>query len=152
MQFQVPQYIEVEDKIVGPLSLKQFTYIAGAGGISYMIFRKLGLLFGLPFIAPVAIFALMLAFYPREKFGKPFVEIVQSWFKFMIHTRLYTWKKVPPKIPAGRQRVANDQQARSFSMPIPTVSEGKLKNLSWNVDVKGEEKEVESEKTGNKII
>ncbi|TSC61742.1 MAG: SsrA-binding protein, partial [Parcubacteria group bacterium Athens0416_74] len=32
MQFQVPQFIEVEDKIVGPLTFKQFVFIAGGLG------------------------------------------------------------------------------------------------------------------------
>ena len=31
MQFQVPQFIETEDKIVGPFTLRQFIYVAGAG-------------------------------------------------------------------------------------------------------------------------
>ena len=31
MQFQVPQFIETEDKIVGPFTLRQFMYVAGAG-------------------------------------------------------------------------------------------------------------------------
>ncbi|OGZ03027.1 MAG: hypothetical protein A2430_01665 [Candidatus Liptonbacteria bacterium RIFOXYC1_FULL_36_8] len=30
MVFQVPQFIDIEDKIVGPLTLKQFAWIAGA--------------------------------------------------------------------------------------------------------------------------
>ena len=34
MQFQVPQFIETEDKVVGPLTLRQFMYIAGAGAAS----------------------------------------------------------------------------------------------------------------------
>ncbi|TSC80302.1 MAG: hypothetical protein G01um101429_152 [Parcubacteria group bacterium Gr01-1014_29] len=31
-QFQVPQFIEVEDKIFGPLTTKQFFYLLGGGG------------------------------------------------------------------------------------------------------------------------
>ena len=38
MQFQVPQFIDVENKIIGPLSLRQFLYLAGAGLISFMLF------------------------------------------------------------------------------------------------------------------
>ena len=68
----------MEDKLVGPLSLKQFVYLAGAGGISYVLFRKLPLFVALPFIAIIVGFTLALAFYPREKFGKPFIEIIQS--------------------------------------------------------------------------
>ena len=38
MQFQVPQFTEAEDKIVGPLTLRQFIYIAAAGGVSVMLY------------------------------------------------------------------------------------------------------------------
>ena len=37
MQFKVPQFIDMEDKIVGPLTLKQFAYILGAGGFSFLL-------------------------------------------------------------------------------------------------------------------
>lgn len=138
MQFQVPQYIEVEDKLVGPLSLKQFVYLAGAGGISYILFRKLPLLVALPFIAIIVGFALALAFYPREKFGKPFIEIIQSGARYLLRTRLYTWKKIPQKMVPGK---TPEQRSTNFSIPIPTVTEGKLKDLSWNVDVAGDKEE-----------
>lgn len=138
MQFQVPQYIEVEDKLVGPLSLKQFVYLAGAAGVAYILFRKLPLLIALPLIAILVGFALALAFYPREKFGKPFIEIIQSAMRYFLHTRLYTWKKLPPKI---NPREAPGGRGAGFSIPIPTVSEGKLKNLSWNVDIAGDKEE-----------
>ena len=34
MMFSVPQFIDVEDKIIGPLTLKQFIYLAGGAGLS----------------------------------------------------------------------------------------------------------------------
>lgn len=37
MQFQVPQFIEVEDKIFGPLTFKQFVYIAGGVALMYLL-------------------------------------------------------------------------------------------------------------------
>ncbi|GAH87221.1 unnamed protein product, partial [marine sediment metagenome] len=30
MQFQVPQYIDIEDKVIGPFTIKQFLYIVVA--------------------------------------------------------------------------------------------------------------------------
>lgn len=139
----------MEDKLVGPLTLKQFVYLAGAGGVSYILFRKLPFLVALPFIAIIVGSALALAFYPREKFGKPFIEILQSGSRYLLRTRLYTWKKVAPKVTDNRQQTTDNQQTRNFSMPIPTVTEGKLKNLSWNVDVRGKEDGVEEkDKTG----
>ena len=35
MQFQVPQFLDVEDKIVGPFTIKQFIYLAGGVGMGY---------------------------------------------------------------------------------------------------------------------
>lgn len=145
MQFQIPQYIEVEDKIIGPLSLKQFVYLAGAGGIAYVLFRKLPFLIALPLIAVVVGFSLALAFYPKEKFGKPFVDIVQSALRYRLRARLYTWKKIPPKVVPKRDPGMQDESPSAPFVPIPTISQGKLKDLSWNVDVAGEKKESERE-------
>lgn len=38
MQFQVPQFIDVEDRIFGPLTLRQFLFLAGAGAVSFFCF------------------------------------------------------------------------------------------------------------------
>lgn len=150
MQFQIPQYIEVEDKIIGPLSLKQFVYLAGAGGIAYVLFRKFPFLIALPLIAVVVGFALALAFYPKEKFGKPFVDIVQSALRYRLRTRLYTWKKIPPKVIPNRDPGMHDGGPSAPFIPIPTISQGKLKDLSWNVDVVGEKNEVEEKDNAGK--
>ena len=38
MRFQVPQFIEVEDKIFGPLTFKQFVYVTGGVGLAVILF------------------------------------------------------------------------------------------------------------------
>ncbi len=38
MQYPVPQFTDVEDKIIGPLSLKQFLILFGAGVIMFLVF------------------------------------------------------------------------------------------------------------------
>ncbi|EKD63078.1 MAG: hypothetical protein ACD_51C00351G0004 [uncultured bacterium] len=38
MQFKVPQNVQMEDKIVGPLTLKQLIICAVGGGIAYFIY------------------------------------------------------------------------------------------------------------------
>ena len=44
MRFQVPQFIEVEDKIFGPLTLKQFIYVFGGGGLCFVFYTFLPLI------------------------------------------------------------------------------------------------------------
>ncbi|NCT02072.1 PrgI family protein, partial [Candidatus Parcubacteria bacterium] len=38
MRFEVPQFIEVEDKIFGPLTWRQFLYLSGGLGMAVVIF------------------------------------------------------------------------------------------------------------------
>ena len=44
MQFQVPQFLDVEDKIIGPFTIKQFLYLAGGVGLGYLCIRFVPLL------------------------------------------------------------------------------------------------------------
>jgi hypothetical protein len=70
MRFEVPQFIEIEDKIFGPFTWKQFVYLAGGIGLSAVIF------FAAPFIVfvligvPLGGLAILLAFYPVN--NRPF--------------------------------------------------------------------------------
>ncbi|MFM2424198.1 MAG: hypothetical protein RLZZ70_589, partial [Candidatus Parcubacteria bacterium] len=38
MQFEVPQFIEIEDKIFGPLTWKQFLYVGGGLSMTAVLF------------------------------------------------------------------------------------------------------------------
>ena len=38
MKFQVPQFIETEEKIIGPFTLKQFVFVAIGGAILFLLF------------------------------------------------------------------------------------------------------------------
>src|SRR5580693_1602748 len=89
MQFQVPQFIEVEDKIFGPLTFKQFIYILGGIGAAYLAWRLLPLFIAGPVILAVAGAAASLAFL--EYNGRPFILSVENAFYFLIHPKLYLW-------------------------------------------------------------
>src|SRR3989338_10168581 len=90
MQFQVPQFLDVEDKIIGPFTIKQFLYLAGGLGMGYLAFRFIpwiGIILGLAFAA----FGATLAFYKFN--NKPFIFILESAFSYIKSTRFYVWKK-----------------------------------------------------------
>ena len=90
MEYQVPQFIGVEDKIIGPLTLKQFIYLAGGAGLCVVFFSYLNIVIALLLSAPVAAFVAALAFYKIN--GKPFIEIVEAGFNYYIHAKLFLWK------------------------------------------------------------
>jgi len=95
MQFKVPQFIDIEDKLFGPFTFKQFAYMAGGAGIIFTIYKLIPLLIGIFFIIPVAIFSILLTFYKIN--GKPFAHYLQAGMQYFLSSRLYIWKQYPEK-------------------------------------------------------
>jgi hypothetical protein len=130
MQFQVPQFIEVEDKIFGPLTFKQFLFIAGGAGASYLFWRALPLFFATPLIILVGGFALALAFAQYN--GRPFLLALETGFYYMLHSKLYLWSnEAHAKVPV--KQVAT---AEAHEIYIPNLSDSKLHDLAWSLDIK----------------
>ncbi len=132
MQFQVPQFIEIEDKIFGPLTLKQFLYLAGGTGACVALFIYIPYkILSVIMIIPIAGFTLALAFYKVN--NKPFIDMVQSAFYYFLGDKLYLWRKEEKKpISQFSDQV---EQAKSL-ISVPKMSESKLKDLTWSLDVK----------------
>ena len=96
MQFQVPQFIEIEDKIFGPLTIKQFIYLAGGVGASIVLWLYIPYkIISVILILPVVALALALAFYKTN--GKSFLDILEAAFYYYIGSKLYIWRKEPKK-------------------------------------------------------
>src|SRR3989338_10470288 len=106
MQFQVPQFIEVEDKIFGPLTFKQFVYVAGGAGAAYLLWRILPVYLSLPLIAGVGGLAAALAFYQFN--GRPFILALENAAYFFLRTKLYLWNNAARK-PVLRAAAVNSK-------------------------------------------
>jgi hypothetical protein len=96
MQFQVPQFIESEDKIVGPLSLRQFAYVAAGGAVSaFLYFFVQTWLWA---FASLIIFAITIALAFVKIEGRPFVSVMISAFHFYWKPQTYVWQPEHPTI------------------------------------------------------
>ena len=129
MKFQVPQYIDVEDKIFGPLTVKQFIYLAGSAGIIFILYTFLPLWLAIVFAAPIVAFGIALAFYKVH--NRPFIHVVESAITYILASRLYIWKKREGTI---KKRVAEGVQENT-DMFVPKLSDSKLKDLAWSLDI-----------------
>lgn len=93
MQFQVPQYIEVEDKIVGPLTITQFLYLASA-----FLFVFISYFFLTPWLwitAAVIAGSSATAFAFVKYNGRPLMAIAFAGFRYLWQPRAYAWQKDP---------------------------------------------------------
>jgi len=93
MQFQIPQFIEIEDRIVGPLTLKQFLYLAGAGAFSFVLFFFLQP--WLWFLLTLFFAALGIAAAFGKYNGQPLPRVGLMAFMYFWRPRVYTWQRLP---------------------------------------------------------
>ncbi len=130
MRFLVPQFIEVEDQVIGPLTLKQGIYILGGVGLSVALFVRFGFLVALLFGAPVLGIAFMLAFVKIH--GRPFSHTLSSAFFFATKNKLYLWKKTPKKMELEKKK---EEEKETTANPTPVeMTQSKLKKLAWTLD------------------
>jgi hypothetical protein len=131
MKFQVPQFVEVEDKLFWHLTLKQFIYVAGGVGLSVIIYLTLPFFLAVLIMTPIMAFALALAFYKYN--DRPFINLVEAATKYIFNSKLYIWRKVAePIVPVAKAEPVEDTGA-TF---IPKLSDSKLKELTWSLDTK----------------
>ena len=89
-RYQVPQFLEVEDKIFGPFTFKQFLYMGGGIGIGFLIWTTLPKTAALFIGTPVVLFFLALAFWKVN--DRPFIFLVESMIQYLFSKKLYLWK------------------------------------------------------------
>lgn len=132
MQFQVPQFLDVEDKIIGPFTLKQFLYLTGGIGMGYLSLRFIpwiGLLFALGFVGLGG----ALAFYKVN--GKPFIFIIESGFNYIRSSRLYIWYR-REKADQVTLNLTGFTPKTPHNTGMPIAGAGsKLNELTWGMDI-----------------
>jgi hypothetical protein len=132
MQFQVPQFIEVEDKIFGPLTFKQFIYLIGGAGACYLAWRLFPIYISIPVIIAVAGLAVSLAFIQMN--GRPFILSLESGFYYLLHSKLYLWNNSQkPLVARGNTKVATAGKNGPY---IPKLTDSRLHELAWSLDIK----------------
>jgi len=98
MQFTVPKFIEMETKIVGPFTFKQFIFVGIAGAILFILYFSIPFIFFLFAALIVMPIAMALAFLRIG--GQPLPTILKNFFTFSTSPKLYLFRKgvLPPKL------------------------------------------------------
>lgn len=91
MRFDVPQFIDVEDKIIGPLTLKQFLFLLAGGIVLALSWFYLPFFLFIIIGLPILVLVLALAFYKVN--GRPLITYLLSMLKYHTKPRIYLWRK-----------------------------------------------------------
>ncbi|MBI2482494.1 MAG: PrgI family protein [Candidatus Vogelbacteria bacterium] len=128
MNFQVPQFIEVEDQVFGPLTFKQFIYLTGGGGLAFLVYT-LPLPFAIKIIPMLAVAGLGLALAFFKYNNQPFIAILEAGLYFALARKNYIWKKEAPKT------ITSQITTKPLAPTIPKLSKSKLHDLAWSLDI-----------------
>lgn len=128
MQFKVPQNIDMEDKIIGPLTLTQFFYLLFGGLIIYILFSNLalngyGFLFWILAI-PIGLFSFALAFIKVQ--DRPFPSFIAAGIKFLLQPRQRVWQRYePPKelVATPKKKIVQDPEPAKKQLDSVRVHE-----------------------------
>lgn len=136
MQFVVPQFIEVESKVIGPVSVRQFIILLATAGVMWVIWS----LFTFWIAAVVDVFVLavggIFAFVKIN--SQPFHIFALAFIQTLKSPNLKVWQKE-----LEVHKVIKEKKEKKEE-PIPEkspVSQSRLAELSLTVDTGGFYKE-----------
>jgi hypothetical protein len=135
MQFKVPQFLDIEDKIFGPFTFREFVYLAGGGGLCFVLFKLLGFLLGFIPMLAVAGLALALTFYKPN--NKPFINMLEAGFNYFLQDKLYIWRKSQSKKENPKEKAfeLEESEKRALLVNSRRLTGTKLRDLAWSLDV-----------------
>lgn len=129
MRYELPQFINIEDKIFGPFTFKQFVYLAGGGGGSYVIWRLLPPIIAIIIILPIIALALALAFYKVN--GRPFIDVLQASVTHAFRSKFYLWQQ---KNRTGELPKTPEIKNLNQQITAP-IGDSRLRKIAWNLDI-----------------
>lgn len=133
MDFQVPQFIERQPRIIWKITFKQFLFLCLVGGFLAFLHLKLAsrVLFWLIFLL-LAPLSLALVFLRIQ--GKAFGFFILNFFSFLIKPKLYLWKRktAPPKFLMKKEIKPKEKEEKLPSLKIAEKS--RLKRIATRVE------------------
>lgn len=140
MQFAVPQFTEVEDRLIGSLTLKQFLVLLAAGGIILFFWSILGP--SIPFFVlavPIGLLGIGAALGRYN--GRPAFTYAMPFAAFLASSRTRIFKREPNTMMVSKSEVQTEV-IHAMQKDKPTEStESRLKKLAYLLDSKEKEEQ-----------
>jgi len=135
MQFTVPQFIEHEAKIFGPLTFKQFIFIGVSGAVCFALYFSIGKTnFFLFLVLSIMILGIGTALAFLKIGGRNLPTILKNFLSFLVAPKIYLWqrKEIPLRFIRGTEKKVEVE-----AKPAPTLKfaeKSLLKKLSTQIE------------------
>lgn len=107
--FSVPQFIDVEDKIAGPLTWKQLGWMIGMGAVVMTIFGIFDTSLSVVLSIPVVLIFCALAFYRPN--GISMISFLGSALLFLFRPKVSVWERPTMILPTVKKPAMKNTEA-----------------------------------------
>lgn len=113
MNFEIPQFIEQEARILGPFTFKQTLWVVGSGLIIFFLYfslAKTNLLLFIIITIFLAGIGLSFAFLKIQGYSLPI--LLKNLLNFSFSSKIYLWRQVivPPKITPKQEKIKKEEK------------------------------------------
>jgi hypothetical protein len=131
MMFNVPQFIDVEDKVAGPLTVKQLLWMIGMASVILIASSIFPAAVAIAIAVPVAIIFVLLAFYRPN--GQPLAAYIAHAFFFLFRPKVLVWRR-PDNLSLRKVPVSRKQSASKSASMAKTPSRDEIRRVAEMMD------------------
>lgn len=137
MMSSVPQFVDVEDKIAGPLTWKQLLWMIAMGAVLLVLFTTFGTTLAIVFGIPVVLLFIALAFYKPN--GFTLASFIGQGVLFLFRPKVAVWERpVMPMVSVkSRSENTNTKTQVTEAQSDKQLTRDKLKELARLMDSQG---------------
>jgi|GEM_PF-1006121 len=140
--YRVPQNIDIEDKIIGPFTLKQFLILVVGGVLSYLSYAMLnpyGLIIVMMVMLPIIALSVALVFVKINE--RPFSFFLVAMLSFLLRPQQLIWARSPEesdiRLITGEKKALEKAKKEVKKVAAGQAIASSLEELAMIVDARG---------------
>lgn len=134
-QFKVPQNLDMEDRIIGKLTITQFGYLAFGGLVAYVAILKLPGILGILVAVPVALITFAFVFVRVQ--DQPFSKFIFTLIGYVSNPRDRTWHRDDSVTTASPIQADKAIKVEAKKAAKKSYTRGDIRKLAETVDSHG---------------
>ncbi|MCA9376085.1 MAG: PrgI family protein [Candidatus Doudnabacteria bacterium] len=143
MQYAIPQFVEIEDKVIGPLTVKQFAYLLGGGlfvaAMSAIV--ETGPLIAIAVL--VGAIVVPLAFVKIN--GRPLPQTLAALLQFNLRPKKRLWAKDVATKTIAIQDLVHREEPQQEGPRVKSLDRSRISDLALQLDTAGTAAYAETE-------
>ena len=132
MRFTIPQFIEHEPKIVGPLTFRQFSFIGVAAAICFILYYTVP--FSVFLIACLILGGGAMALAFLRIGGRSLPTIFGNFLKFSVSPKIFIWRKIEAPIKVFKKERIKKEEAEE-ELPLKIAEKSQLKKIRTQIEI-----------------